>query len=281
MRGLSSKNEILITSFLAPGEEIKYAEGMGLFAKTLIVLTDHRILRISSKKREADIDRPYLEANERYICHERSPTLFLKALRPKNSFVPGSFLILTNQRLLLLSKELSQDDSLPLADIMWVDLARLHGLGSHICGIMIAVREENHPRLIEHGISEDKAPWELFPRKICDAAGIKFSIPEICASDGPGTVLSFYVKSDLQWPAKCARCEAEARILKYTRRSRDREDKGVPGILLLSSVQFDIPYCQSCHRKKAVTIEKFDGVRAYVWFDNTTYAREFVQLNSR
>lgn len=134
--------------------------------------------------------------------------------------------------------------------------------------------------------SDTQVKREQLARKICEVCRMPFCAP-YHLSNLPANQVTFYVKSDLVFPQRCAACMKESREL--------ITDRIIPGISnqinlpRLFGVYFDVPYCPECHakrfagmkKKRAVKLKFLLDITATLAFENIAYAEAFKKVNSR
>jgi len=233
----------------------------------------------------------YLEPGEEYIAFSSDAKHWGGAIPPEfdHGYFDATFQILTNQALKSFSgrgKNFKQIDVLPLSDIVSVDLLKggLFKISILKCCIALHLHSSDLPRYKTHFLSEQREYGESFPRKISEAAGVPFAPPFIQKKDKSKTLVELYTKADLKWPFKCANCLDATQELKYAPLNisvrKTATELRKDSLDLPKLVRYDVPYCKSCFRKKAVKDQQFNGVRATLIFANESYAEEFIRINS-
>jgi hypothetical protein len=133
---------------------------------------------------------------------------------------------------------------------------------------------------------------EHFPRKICEVIGLNFAIPQKRVGASSFTVITFYSKSDLVWPARCSACCKNVDGLEFDRYTVDNPWLATYsiGFGLLPRITYSIPYCPECYRLRFVECKenravqegwaKYDGARVELSFENKAYAIDFIRTNT-
>ena len=252
-------------------------------AKNLTLITTKRLVALSEKKEnyyEIDFDFTYAEDQEKYVGHKLN--VFIWGYDWESPY-QASFLILTNNRLILLSSRNDKYNflqSININNFKSVDMKRVRVLSRDECCIVISTKDNKPPIVIEHTLNKREIS-EVFPRTISKAANVSFASPMLHSTDGTDTFIEFYIKENLQFPEKCSKCGSEGVELVH------RTLKLEKTILLeklphvgLDSVNYRVPYCSKCYVGKAVKKNAFDGVRAILKFKNNNYANDFIRLNT-
>ena len=200
-------------------------------------------------------------------------------------------------------------ESIPLSKITKVDINVIgEGLmNSFIYGLRINIADADEPTVIKHGgvntegidkqemsLTEHQQVNERFPRKICEIAGLQFAIPQKRAGVRGATVVEFYSKSDLAWPARCSACYENVDGLLYDEYFLENPWLAAGysfGFGLIPVFTYQIPYCPVCYRERFGLVKynravkagwaQSNGARVELCFENQSYAMEFIQINSR
>jgi len=262
----------------------------------LWLLTNQRLLLV---KKGVLKEIPLLEPGELVIYHDTGDVQF-----------SGNVHILTTQRVIVL--EVGAKDylleSILLSKITQVDINVIgkRGVNAITYGLRIVVAEIEQPfEIIHGGIStnginqpslsktEQQQVNERFPRKICEVAGVKFAIPQMRVGVSGVTVVAFYSKSDLVWPARCSACCKNVDGLVFDRYIVDNPWLATYsiGFGLLPRITYSIPYCPECYQIRFVEGKEkravhegwaiYDGAKVELCFENQAYAMDFIQTNSR
>jgi hypothetical protein len=130
-----------------------------------------------------------------------------------------------------------------------------------------------------HDTDEMNAWPAMFPRKLCEVAGLKFAPVKLSRQPGGGWTLLYYwglkQPSEMVWPQHCASCYGPLGDVKWEK------------FPLLSTTQ-QIPYCPACHKERFGFLRKDHAVKnpqssmhqhIELWFENQKYAQEFADLN--
>ena len=287
-----------IMGFLAPGEEVLYHRRLFDFLNTgdLWCLTNQRLLLLRDKDLE---EKPLLEQGEQVITHETGEVQY-----------SGNVHLLTTHRVLILN--VGDRDyllkAIQLSKIKQVDVGVIVQRGQNAIsyGLMVDEVDFEDPVLILHGgvnthgidqlslsRQEQQKINERFPRRLCELAGVKFAVPKTRAGTRGYTLVTFYSKSDLVWPASCSSCNKDTKDLvfdKFTVVNPWLSTYGI-GYGLLSWIPYSIPYCLECYEayfgaekdNRAIEIgwAQFDGARVELQFKNRDYAMNFIEANSR
>ncbi|MCK4827522.1 hypothetical protein KA005_67965 [bacterium] len=251
--------------------------------KNLTLITTKRLVALSEKKEnyyEIDFDFTYAEDQEEYDSHKLNALLWGYDWQ---SPYQASFLILTNNRLILLSNRNDKYNFLKSVDtdnFRSVDMMRVPVLGRKECCIIIRTKDNKPHIAIEHELN-NREIVEVFPRKISKAANVSFAAPVLHSTNGSDTFIEFYIKENLQFPEKCSKCGNEDMELVYRTLKLEKTIliERVPHVGL-DSVNYRVPYCSNCYVGKAVKKNAFDGVRAILQFMNNNYANDFIRLNT-
>lgn len=285
-------------SYLKLGEEILFHKGISRFlgGNVLWLLTSQRLLMVGKKGLE---EKTLFIPGEYTVYHETGELQF-----------SGNVHLLTNQRVIVLDIG-ARDyilESVPLSKITNVDInvIREGWINSIIYGLRINVADADEPVVIKHGgvttggidkqemdLNKRQKINERYPRKIYEVAGLKFAIPQKRAGAGGVTVIAFYSKSDLVWPARCSACYENTHDLVYDEYTVENPWLAAGyrfGFGLIPKFTYRIPYCSDCYRerlgfetKKRAVKEGWaqsDGARVELCFENQPYAMEFIQNNS-
>ncbi len=282
-----------ILPHLVQGEEVIDAQKAGIFGGgNISVLTTKRHLLISKSISETT----YLNDDETIKFFEQQSSL------P----VYGWVYLLTNLRFLAI--DLSNDNWLvaeyPLAamsGLFVVPVLHISGaLTEHYRGFKIIFQDGKEQAFYHPGPifddpkkvsniwkSESQKIYEKLPREICALTNIKFS-PPYEGKNSASNELTFYVKSDLVFPQRCAACMKEAVPFKYDIIDPGSEIGQSVSAATLFWIKFEIPYCEACYQKRfgflkkerAVKKTRFDFLMATMKFDNSDYAKEFLEINS-
>jgi hypothetical protein len=187
-----------------------------------------------------------------------------------------------------------------------IDGIREGWINSIIYGLRIIAEDRDEPILIKHGgvtaeeIGEQEIDLikrqqinERFPRKVCEVAGLSFAVPQTRSDYGGVTIVDFYSKSDLVWPARCSACYTNMEGLVYEEYRVENPwlTAGYSfGFGLIPQFTYQIPYCSDCYserfsseeNKRAVKAGAFqsNGARVELYFENQSYAVEFIHHNS-
>lgn len=284
-----------ILTHLVQGEEVIDAQKAGIFGGgDLSVLTTKRHLLISKSISET----AYLNDDETIEYYER-----------QQSYPPVSGWVYLLTKLRLLAINLSNANWLvayyPLADISGLFVEPVFNISGalteHYRGFKIIFHDGKEQAFYHTGPifddpkkvsytwkSEDQKECEKLPRKICELANLKFSPPFVGKNNTPNEI-TFYVKSDLSFPKRCAACMKEDVPFKYdVIDPSSGVGQKVSAFATLFWIKFEIPYCQACFQKRfgflkkdrAVKQTKFDFLVATLQFDNSDYAKEFIEINS-
>ena len=251
--------------------------------KNLTLITTKRLVALSEKKEndyEIDFDFTYAEDQEKYVGHKLNAWVWGYDCQ---SLYQTSFLILTNNRLILLSNRNDKYNFLKSIDIdnfKSVDMMRIPMLGIKECCIIITTKDNKPHIVIKHELNNREIA-EVFPRKISKAANVSFAAPLLHSTKGSDTFIEFYIKENLQFPEKCSKCGNEGVELVHRTLKLEKTIliERVPHVGL-DSVNYRVPYCANCYVGKAVKKNAFDGVRASLQFTNSNYANDFIRLNT-
>jgi hypothetical protein len=262
----------------------------------LWLLTNQRLLLV---KKEVLKEIPLLEPGELVIYHDTGEVQF-----------SGNVHLLTTQRVIVL--DIGAKDylleSIPLNKITKVDINIIGKRGIHAItyGLKIDVAENEQPIEIIHGgintnginqsslsKTEQQQINERYARKICEVTGLNFAIPQMRVGSSGFTVITFYSKSDLVWPARCSACCRNVDGLVFDKYAVDNPWLAtyIIGFGLLPRITYSIPYCPDCYQVRFVEGKenravqegwsKYDGARVELLFENQDYAIDFIQTNSR
>jgi hypothetical protein len=278
-RLLVVKKDSLINeaSFVSQGEE-----NVSL-AKNLTLITTKRLVALSEKKEnyyEIDFDCTYAEDQEKYVGHKLNAWVWGYDWQ---SLYEASFLILTNNRLILLSNRNDKYNflqSIGIDNFESVDMMRVPVLDRKECCIIIRTKDNKPHIVIKHELNNREIA-EVFPRTISKAANVSFAAPTLHSTNGSDTFIEFYTKENLQFPEKCSKCRNEGVELVHRTLKLEKTIlfERVPHVGL-DSVSYRVPYCSNCYVGKAVKKNAFDGVRAILQFTNNNYANDFIRLNT-
>jgi len=286
------------SSNLKPDEEILFHKVISRFLRAgdFWLLTNQRLLIVGTKGFEK---KPLFEPGEYSIFHETGESQF-----------SGNVHLLTNQRLILL--DVGAKDyllrSIPLKAISGVDISLIKEgwINTLIYGVQINIAGADEPVMIKHGgittgqVNEKaltpiecQQVNERFPRKICEAAGLKFATPHMSAGAGGVPVITFYSKSDLVWPQRCSACYQNAPDLLFDSYTPENPWLAAGyhlGFGLIPQFIYQIPYCPDCYKDRLVFEPKnravktgsaqSNGARVELFFQNQQYAQMFVEVNS-
>jgi hypothetical protein len=297
MNTATSQALVSINPYLRPGEALLFHRRISDFlrADDLWYLTSQRLLMIRKKVLE---EKTLLEPGELVIYHDTGDLQF-----------NGNVHLLTSHRVIVLNVG-SKDyllQAIPLYKITHVDInvIRKRGMNTITYGLRIDTSDSEQPIGIIHGgittngndqlslsKTEQQRVNERFPRKICEVSGLSFAIPQTRVGSSDFTVVIFYSKSDLVWPAKCSACCKNVDDLifdKYVVENPWLATYSI-GYGLLPSITYSIPYCSECYRLRFVEGKenravqegwgKYDGARVELCFENQTYAMDFILTNS-
>jgi hypothetical protein len=145
---------------------------------------------------------------------------------------------------------------------------------------------------------------EYLVRGLCDVTGLPLSPPEryVAPPDWvdkepkmykTGTVLEFYTNTKIEWPERCSSCEELADDYHYDNLKLD-----VKGYTpsFLSSIEYKVPYCSGCYEERNLKTGSwridsrtpavkeywdFNGINALIWFENESYALDFIKVNTK
>jgi hypothetical protein len=177
------------------------------------------------------------------------------------------------------------------------------------CSILSHLREiENMWLFLEAssvGSGDYRANLEFFAQTLSNATDLPLSPPERVVVPPElvdkepkeyltGTVLEFYTRTDLVWPERCAACLELADEFKYDLlKLKIEKYDSLP--VYKDHLEYRIPYCERCFTSRNIKPLKwtkprqlavkqyFDstGINAFVWFENESYAMEFIRVNTR
>jgi hypothetical protein len=239
-----------------------------------------------------------LEPGESVIYHDTGDVQF-----------SGNVHLLTTHRVIIL--EVGAKDylleSIPLNKITKVDIHIIgeRGMNAITWGLNIDISDSEQPLALIHGgittnginqLSLSKTAQqqvnERFPRKICEVTGLDFAVPQMRVGSSSVTVITFYSKSDLVWPARCSACYKNVDSLVFDKYTVDNPWLATYsiGYGLLPRITYSIPYCPECYQVRFVEGKenravqegwsKYDGARVELLFENQGYAIDFIQTNS-
>jgi len=286
-----------ITPYLKPGEKLLFYRRIFEFLKwsDLWLLTNQRLLLV---KKEMLKEILLLEPGESVIYHDTGDVQF-----------SGNVHLLTTHRVIIL--EVGAKDylleSIPLNKITKVDIHIIgeRGMNAITWGLNIDISDSEQPIAVIHGgittnginqlslsKTEQQQVNERFPRKICEVAGVKFAIPQMRVGVSGVTVVAFYSKSDLVWPARCSACCKNVDGLVFDKYTVDNPWLATYsiGFGLFPRITYSIPYCPECYQIRFVEGKEnravqegwaqFDGARVELRFENQDYAMDFIHSNS-
>ena len=286
-----------ITPYLKPGEKLLFYRRIFEFLKwsDLWLLTNQRLLLV---KKEMLKEILLLEPGESVIYHDTGDVQF-----------SGNVHLLTTHRVIIL--EVGAKDylleSIPLNKITKVDIHIIgeRGMNAITWGLNIDISDSEQPLAVIHGgittnginqLSLSKTAQqqvnERFPRKICEVTGLDFAVPQMRVGSSSVTVITFYSKSDLVWPARCSACYKNVDSLVFDKYTVDNPWLATYsiGYGLLPRITYSIPYCPECYQVRFVEGKenravqegwsKYDGARVELLFENQGYAIDFIQTNS-
>ncbi len=297
MNTATSQALVSINPYLRPGEVLLFHRRISDFlrADDLWYLTNQRLLVIRKKVLE---EKTLLEPGELVIYHDTGDLQF-----------NGNVHLLTTHRIIILDVGAKDYllESIPLNKIKNVDIYVIgkQGLNAISYGVRIDISDSDQPIIIIHGgittngnnqlslsKTEQQQVNERFPRKICEFTGLSFAIPQKRVGSSSFTVISFYSKSDLIWPARCSACCKNVDSLVFDKFTVDNPWLATYsiGFGLLPRITYSIPYCPECYRLRFVEGKenravqegwsKYDGARVELHFENQAYAMDFIQTNS-
>ena len=298
MNTIISKQLLSLLPNLKPNEKLAFfTRDSGLLSRgNLWLLTNQRLLMAKKKKLE---EKNLFEPGEQISYFETGDLQFY-----------GNVHLLTTQRVIVLDVG-SKDyllESIPLSKISQVDICIIRGgvLNTITYGLRINTTETEQPIEIMHGgistgginlqsksLLKQQEVLERFPRKICEAVGLKFAPLRQIASVSYGIVVIFYSKSDLVWPERCAACYETMDGLVY-----DEYIVESPwltaynfGFGLFPRFTYRIPYCPKCYEARFAYGKinravkegwaKSDGAKVELCFENKPYAIDFMHTNNR
>ncbi len=297
MNTATSQALVLINPYLRSGEVLLFHRRISDFlrADDLWYLTNQRLLLIRKKVLE---EKTILEPGELVIYLDTGDLQF-----------SGNVHLITTQRVIVLEVG-SKDyllESIPLNKITKVDIYIIgnRGMNAITYGLRIDISDSEQPIEIIHGgittnginqlslsKTEQQQVNERFPRKICEVTGLDFAAPQMRVGSSGCTVITFYSKSDLVWPARCSACYKNVDSLVFDKYSVDNPWLATYsiGYGLLPLVTYSIPYCLECYQVRFVEGKenravqegwaKYDGARVELRFENQAYAIDFIQTNS-
>jgi len=297
MNTTTSQALVSINPYLKPGEALLFYRRISDFlrADDLWYLTNQRLLLIRKKVLE---EKSLFEPGEMVIHHDTGDLQF-----------SGNVHLLTTHRVIVLDVGAKYYllESIPLNKITNVDINVIgkRGLNAISYGLRIDISGSEQPIMIIHGgittngnnqLSLSKPEQQLinerFPRKICEVTGLNFAMPQKRVGSSGFTVITFYSKSDLVWPARCSACCKNVDGLVFDKYTVDNPWLATYsiGFGLLLRITYSIPYCPECYQarfvegkdNKAVQVgwSKYDGARVELLFENQAYAIDFIQTNS-
>lgn len=297
MNTIPRQSPIAFSQYLKPDEEILLHKQSGLFGRGGIwLLTNRRLLRIGEK---GIVEETLLMPGEEVVYYETGNFQF-----------SGNIHLLTTQRILVLSVGAKDYlwESIPLNQITQVDISVIKkGLSNIIVYGLRIHTETRETVVIAHGgittgeidkrkmsPEERQRVNERFPRKVCKITGLKFALPRIMPSAMGVTVVEFYSKSDLEWPARCSSCYDDRSGVVYDEYMIESPWLAAGcnfGLGLLARITYRIPYCPDCYQERfsfgkinrAVKEgwARSNGARVELCFENRLYAMEFIRANSR
>jgi len=286
-----------ILPYLKPGEKLLFYRRIFDFLRgsDLWLLTNQRLLLV---KKEVLKENSLFEPGELVIYHDTGDLQF-----------DGNVHLLTTHRVIILDVGAKDYllESIPLNKITKVDINVIgkRGLNATTYGLMIDISDSEQPIVIIHGgittnginqlslsNTEQRQVNECFPRKICEVTGLNFAIPQMRVGSSGCTVITFYSKSDLVWPARCSACCRYVDDLVFDKYTVDNPWLATYsiGFGLLPKITYSIPYCPECYQVRIVEGKenravqegwsKYDGARVELRFENQAYAIDFIQTNS-
>ena len=289
---------ISLLPYLKPDEKALFYRRIFDFLRgsDLWLLTNQRLLLV---KKEVLKEIPLLEPGEFVICHEIGDTQF-----------DGNVHLITTHRVIILDVGAKEYllESIPLNKITNVDINVIgkRGMNAISYGLKIGIAETEQPIVIIHGgittnginqlylsMTEQQQVNERFPRKISEVTGLNFAIPQMRVGVSGSTVITFYSKNDLVWPARCSACCKKVDGLVFDKYTVDNPWLATYsiGFGLLPRITYSIPYCPECYQARFVEGKdnkavqegwsKYDGARVELRFENKAYALEFIQANSQ
>ena len=288
---------VTINPYLKPGEALLFYRRISDFlrADDLWYLTNQRLLLIRKKALE---EKSLFEPGEMVIHHDTGDLQFT-----------GNVHLLTTLRVIVLDVGAKDYllESITLNKITNIDINIIgkRGLNAISYGLRIDISDSEQPIMIIHGgittngnnqlslsNAEQQQLNERFPRKICKLTGLNFAVPQMRVGSSDFTVITFYSKSDLVWPARCSACCKNVDGLVFDKYTVDNPWLATYsiGFGLLPRITYSIPYCPECYQarfvegkdNRAVQVgwSKYDGARVELLFENQAYAIDFIQTNS-
>ncbi|MHC4241175.1 MAG: hypothetical protein ACYS3N_07975 [Planctomycetota bacterium] len=263
-----------------------------IFTNQRLIALESGRNRIFSIKNECS----YTVPDEKYIAflYDQSQwgvTAPQPYMEPADSKIQTEYLILTDKALKSYhgkDRNFEIIDTLPLSNIEGVDFSRAASRYVR-SGQVFLVLSDGNWRGFNLGLFKERGTCEKFPKEISKAAHAQFAPPVIVAQNKKLTEVGLYTKIDLKWPSKCAQCMIESQDITYKRFKISKNVHlfegmgfGVAATTRVGQeyVEYDVPYCKSCTKEKAVRNAFYDGIRAKLQFNNKSYAEEFVEINS-